>query len=125
MNSGLNALLSHLGSHAILSNEMTTPDTSKAPPPSPRDGRGAPAELGSLAAIDLSWAKAFHTVNIVRWSEPPGPDGFECATWRVMVGAFGTYVSSNHPDLEIAIKEALERAAADPALQPLLPKVTT
>lgn len=75
----------------------------------------------SLSAIDLSWAEPFHTVNIARWSEPPGPDGFECATWRVMLGAFGTYVSSNDPDLRIAIKEALARAAEEPSLQPLLP----
>ena len=75
-----------------------------------------------MAAMDLSWAKNFHTVNIVRWSEPPGPDGFECSTWRVTVGAFGTYVSSNHEDLRTAIDEALERASAEPALQPLLPK---
>ncbi len=75
----------------------------------------------SLSAIDLSWAKSFHTVNIARWSEPPGPDGFECATWRVMLGAFGTYVSSNNPDLPTAIREALARAAEEPSLQSLLP----
>ena len=74
-----------------------------------------------LGSIDLSWAKAFHTVNIARWSEPPGPEGFECATWRVMLGAFGSYVSSNHPDLHTALKEALARASEDPVLHPLLP----
>jgi len=38
-----------------------------------------------------------------------------------MVGAFGTYVSSNHPDLHTAIEEALSRAAQEPALKALLP----
>ena len=91
---------------------MTTPHSNGAE-------KGA-TQLGALGAVDLSWAAPFHTVNIARWSEPPGPEGFECATWRVMLGAFGTYVSSNNPDLATAIREALERAAAEPALQPLL-----
>lgn len=84
--------------------------------------RSSEVEVEDLAALDLSWASAFHTVNIARWSEPPGPEGVDCATWRVMIGAFGTYVSSNHPKLRIAIKEALDRAAAEPALRPLLSK---
>lgn len=96
---------------------MTTSDNGSS---GPTDGTGRP--IGPLGAVDLSWAKAFHTVNITRWSEPPGPEGFECSTWRVMLGAFGTYVSSNHADLPTAIKEVLQRAAAEPALLPLLPK---
>ena len=91
---------------------MTTPYSNGS-----EKGGAAPVVLG---AVDLSWAAPFHTVNIARWSEPPGPEGFECATWRVMLGAFGIYVCSNNSDLPTAIREALERAAAEPALQPLL-----
>ena len=93
---------------------MTMPKSTKGPQ-APSQGFADP-----MAALDLSWAKAFHTVNIVRWSEPPGPGGFECATWRVMVGAFGTYVSSNHADLQAAINDVLQRAESDPVLSPLI-----
>lgn len=75
----------------------------------------------SLASLDLSWARSFHTVNIARWSEPPGPDGFACATWRVLVGAFGHYVSSNHASLKQAIAEVVEKVERDPLLRTLLP----
>ena len=103
--------------HAILAIKMTTSNNGST---GPTDGTAG--SMGALSAIDLSWAKAFHTVNITRWSEPPGPEGFECSTWRVMLGAFGTYVSSNHLDLPTAITEVLQRAADEPALLPLLPK---
>lgn len=76
----------------------------------------------SLASIDLSWAQVFHSVNVSRWSEPPGPSGYECSSWRVVVGAFGRYVSANDRDLRAAIAQALEKVAEDPRLRELLPE---
>ncbi len=76
----------------------------------------------SLSSVDLSWTEAFHTVNISRWSEPPGPGGYECSSWRVVVGAHGRYVSANDRDLRAAIDQALAKVAEDPRLRELLPE---
>lgn len=75
----------------------------------------------SMLSLDLSWSMGFHTVTISRWSEPPGPGGFQCFSWRVLLGAYGRYVSSDDRDLQVAIKETLSKAAADPTLRLLLP----
>ena len=89
--------------------------------PGPSEAGSSPAPLPVPRSVDLSWADAFHTVSIARWSEPPGPDGYQCQTWRVLIGAFGRYVSANDPDLDSAITAALRKAGAEPLLQPLLP----